>query len=73
MSKPDPGRHSPGEVDGCLAAQAPGVRGTLEQLRALINAAAPGCTERVSYKIPIFRQGTWSPRQSPSATAACTQ
>lgn len=27
----------------------------LEQLRAIINAAAPDCTDRVSYKVPMFR------------------
>ena len=55
MGKPDPNRHAPDEVDGYLAAQAPEYRATLEQLRTIITAAAPGCTERVSYKIPIFR------------------
>lgn len=27
----------------------------MEQLRDIIKAVAPNCTERVSYKIPIFR------------------
>lgn len=55
MSEPGPNRHAPQEVDEYLAAQAPEARATLEWLRALINAAAPACTERVSYRIPIFR------------------
>ena len=55
MSKPKPTRHAPAEVDEYLGAQAPEFRATLEQLRAIIRAAAPECTERVSYKIPIFR------------------
>ncbi len=55
MSKPTPDRHAPQEVDAYLAAQEPAFRATLAQLRALIRAVAPHCTERVSYKIPIFR------------------
>ena len=55
MSKPDPNRPAPQEIAEYLAARAPEFRATLEQLRAIINAAAPDCTERVSYKIPIFR------------------
>ena len=55
MSKPKLARQAPGEADEHLAAQAPEFRATLEQLRAIIRAIAPDCTERVSYKIPIFR------------------
>ena len=55
MSRAAADRHAPQEVDEYLAAQAPGSRATLEQLRALIRSAAPDCTERVSYGIPIFR------------------
>ena len=55
MIRTDPDRHAPQEVDEYLAAQAPEFRATLEQLRAIINEVAPDCTERVSYKIPIFR------------------
>ena len=55
MSKAGPARHAPQEIDEYLAAQAPEFRATLEQLRAVINAAAPDCTERVSYRIPVFR------------------
>ena len=55
MSKPDPNRHAPHEIDEYMAAQTPEFRAALDQLRAIIKAAAPDCTERVSYKIPIFR------------------
>ncbi len=55
MSNAGPDRHAPREVDEYLAAQAPEFRATLERLRAMIKTAAPDCTERVSYRIPIFR------------------
>ena len=55
MSKPGPNRHAPAEVDEYLAAQADEFRASLEQLRAIIRRVVPDCTERVSYKIPIFR------------------
>ena len=55
MSKPKPTRHAPGEVDEYLEAQAPEFRVTLKELRAIVRRVAPECTERVNYKIPIFR------------------
>ena len=55
MPKADPNRHAPREVDDYLAAQSPEFRTTLERLRSIINSELPECTERVSYKIPIFR------------------
>lgn len=55
MGKPKPDRHAPQEVDAYLAAQAPAFRAVLEQLRSIITVVAPDCTERVSYRIPIFR------------------
>ena len=58
MSKPNPTRHAPHEIDDYLAEQAPEFRAVLEQLRAIINAVAPDCTERVDYKFPIFRLRT---------------
>ena len=58
MSKPNPNRHAPHEIDQYLAEQAPEFRKTLEQLRAIIKAVAPDCTERVNYKMPIFRLKT---------------
>ncbi len=55
MSKPDPNRHAPQEIDEYLEAQAPDFRAMLQRTRAVILAAAPDCAERVSYGIPIFR------------------
>lgn len=55
MSRPDPNRHTPLEIDEYLGAPAPEFRATLEQLRAIVKGIAPDCTERVSYKAPIFR------------------
>ena len=55
MSKPQPNRHAPTEVDEYVAAQGEGFRETLEELRAIVRRVAPDCSERVSYKIPIFR------------------
>jgi uncharacterized protein YdhG (YjbR/CyaY superfamily) len=42
-------------VDRYLAALPEDVRIALEKLRKIIKAAAPGTTEVVSYKIPIFK------------------
>lgn len=56
-SNPKPGRHAPDEIDAYLAGQPDDVRAALERVRAIIRAAAPDCTERVSYQIPIFRVG----------------
>ena len=55
MSRAAADRHAPREVDGHLAAQVPEPRATLEQLRAITRSAAPDCSERASYRIPIFR------------------
>ncbi len=55
MSKPDPNRHVPRDNDAYVAAQASGFPATLKQLRAVVNAATPDCTECVSYRIPFFR------------------
>ena len=55
MSKPKPSRHAPEEVDDYLAAQKPEFRDTLTQFREIIKRIAPHCTERVNYKISIFR------------------
>ncbi len=57
MTDPGPNRHAPHEIDDYLAAQASDFRTTLEQLRAVVNTVAPDCTERVSYRVPIFRLG----------------
>jgi len=55
MTKPDPSRNAPSEVDAYLAAQPDDVRAELERLRGIIHELAPEVTERVSYRIPIFR------------------
>ena len=55
MSRRNPDRHAPLEIDEYLEAQGLEVRPTLEPLRVLVRAVAPDCTERVSYGIPIFR------------------
>jgi uncharacterized protein YdhG (YjbR/CyaY superfamily) len=57
MSKPDPGRHAPQEIDAYLEPLPDDVRASLERVRSIIHETAPDCTERVSYKIPIFRLG----------------
>jgi uncharacterized protein YdhG (YjbR/CyaY superfamily) len=42
-------------VDNYLAALPEDVRSALEKLRRIIKTAAPGSTEAVSYRIPIFK------------------
>ena len=58
MGKPDTARHAPGEVDAYLAELPEDVRVELERVRGIIRNTAPDCTERVSYRIPIFRLRT---------------
>jgi uncharacterized protein YdhG (YjbR/CyaY superfamily) len=41
-------------VAGYIAKAPPAARRALKQLRAAIKAAAPGITERISYRIPTF-------------------
>jgi uncharacterized protein YdhG (YjbR/CyaY superfamily) len=55
MSKPNPSRHAPQEIDAYLEALPDDVRAALERVRGIIREAAPESTERVSYGIPIFR------------------
>ena len=55
MAKPKASRHAPEEVDAYLAGLSGDDRAALEALRGIIRQAAPECTERVSYGIPIFR------------------
>ncbi len=57
MSKSDAARHAPGEVDAYLAALPEDVRAALARARCIVREVAPGCTERVSYGVPIFRLG----------------
>lgn len=56
-SKNDPSRHAPGEMDAYLEALPDDLRSALEQVRAIVRDIVPGCTERVSYGVPIFRLG----------------
>jgi uncharacterized protein YdhG (YjbR/CyaY superfamily) len=44
-------------VDEYLAGFPPGTRRMLEELRAIINEAVPGLTERISYRMPAFELG----------------
>jgi uncharacterized protein YdhG (YjbR/CyaY superfamily) len=55
MSRADASRHAPEEIDAYLGALPDDIRLSLEQVRNIVRATAPECTERVSYKIPIFR------------------
>ena len=55
MSKTEASRHAPEEVDAYLATLPGDIRSTLERVRHMIREMAPGCTERVSYRVPIFR------------------
>lgn len=55
MSKANASRHAPEEVDAYLAELPDHVRSSLERVRRIVREAAPACTERVSYGIPIFR------------------
>jgi uncharacterized protein YdhG (YjbR/CyaY superfamily) len=55
MSKADTSRHAPEEVEAYLAALPDDIRASLERVRSIIRVTAPECTERVSYRIPIFR------------------
>lgn len=55
MAKPKASRHAPEEVDAYLAELSDDDRAVLEWVRGIIREAAPECTERVSYGIPIFR------------------
>jgi uncharacterized protein YdhG (YjbR/CyaY superfamily) len=55
MSKADTSRHAPEEVEAYLAALPDDIRASLERVRSIIRETAPECTERVSYRIPIFR------------------
>jgi uncharacterized protein YdhG (YjbR/CyaY superfamily) len=47
-------RSSTGTVAAYIARTPPAARRALKQIRAAIKAAAPGITERISYRIPTF-------------------
>jgi uncharacterized protein YdhG (YjbR/CyaY superfamily) len=57
-NKPDTSRHAPEEIDAYLAALPDDMHSALERVRAIVRETAPGCSERVSYGIPIFRLRT---------------
>jgi uncharacterized protein YdhG (YjbR/CyaY superfamily) len=48
----------PTTVEQYLESQPASVRGRLEELRALIKAAAPDATEVISYGVPGFKLGS---------------
>lgn len=48
---------NPTTVAAYLAGMPPGARRALRQLRTAIKTAAPGLTERISYRIPAFELG----------------
>jgi uncharacterized protein YdhG (YjbR/CyaY superfamily) len=45
---------NPATVNEYLATVPPGARNALRQIRTAIKKAAPGITERISYRIPTF-------------------
>jgi uncharacterized protein YdhG (YjbR/CyaY superfamily) len=47
-------RSTAGSIDEYIAAFPPETRKVLEEMRALIRAAAPDATETISYAIPTF-------------------
>ena len=55
MSKAKPSRHAPQEIDAHVKDLAEERHAALERLRRIIRETAPGCTERVSCEIPVFR------------------
>lgn len=48
------GRPTAGSIDEYIAGFPPATRAVLEEVRALIRAAAPDATETISYAIPTF-------------------
>lgn len=57
MGKADASRHAPEEVDAYLMGLPDNYRSSLLRVRRIVRDVAPESTERVSYKIPIFRLG----------------
>ena len=55
MPKADTSRHATEEIDAYLEPLPDAIRSALERVRSIVRDIAPECTERVSYKIPIFR------------------
>jgi uncharacterized protein YdhG (YjbR/CyaY superfamily) len=44
------------DIDGYIRQCPPGLRGTLQKIRATIRKAAPAAKEVISYRIPAFKQ-----------------
>jgi uncharacterized protein YdhG (YjbR/CyaY superfamily) len=51
------GKSAAAEIRAYLAALPPATRKRMQQIRAMIRAAAPGAVEHFSYRIPGFRLG----------------
>ena len=49
---------APKNIDEYIAAQPEDVRPILANIRETIRAAAPNATEKISWHMPTFRQGT---------------
>lgn len=47
----------PNSIDEYIAAQPEDLRPRLQKIRETIRAAAPGATEKISWRMPTFRQG----------------
>jgi uncharacterized protein YdhG (YjbR/CyaY superfamily)/TfoX/Sxy family transcriptional regulator of competence genes len=54
LPAPKPKRSAADSIDAYIAEFPPETRKALEELRAVIRAAAPGATETISYAIPTF-------------------
>ena len=48
---------TPGDIDEYIAGFPPDVQEKLEEIRAVIREAAPGATEKISYRMPTFFLG----------------
>ncbi len=48
---------APSAIDDYIAEQDPAVRPLLEEVRRCVRAAAPGASERISWRMPTFWQG----------------
>lgn len=55
VAKAGPSRHAPEEIDAYLDSLPEVTHSALERVRGIIHELVPGCTERVSYRIPVFR------------------
>jgi len=53
-----PSRTQPRSIDEYIAAQAADVQPLLQKMRQVIRQAAPQATEKISWQMPTFWQGT---------------